>query len=61
MAWVNNSFLLDVEDEGLLQQHFEWTHRISSAVPTYALDYPRNYGILPDVRIAVQKHSAEGS
>jgi len=59
MAWVNNSFLLDVEDEALLKQHFEWTHRISRAVPTYALDYPRDYGILPDVRNAVRQHSAK--
>ena len=58
MAWVHNSFLLDIEDPDLLKQHFDWTHRISSAVPTFALDYPRNYGILPDVRNAVQQHVA---
>ena len=58
MAWVQNSFLLDIEDPDLLQQHFDWTHRISSAVPTFALDYPRNYGILPEVRNAVQQHVA---
>jgi hypothetical protein len=59
MAWVHNSFLLDIEDPGLLERHFDWTHRISSAVPTFALDYPRDYGSLPDVRIAIQKHAAE--
>ena len=58
MAWVNNSFLLDIEDPELLKQHFDWTHRISSAVPTFALDYTRDYGILPDVRNAVQQHVA---
>ena len=58
MAWVNNSFLLDIEDPDLLKQHFDWTHRISSAVPTFALDYARDYGILPDVRNAVQQHAA---
>ena len=58
MAWVQNSFLLDIEDPDLLKQHFDWTHRISSAVPTFALDYPRDYGILPDVRNAVQLHAA---
>ena len=42
MAWIGNSFLLDIEDHDLLSQHFEWTHRISGAVPTFALDYPRN-------------------
>ncbi len=58
MAWVNNSFLLDVEDPELLKKHFGWTHRIASAVPTFALDYTRDYGILPDVRDAVQQHTA---
>jgi hypothetical protein len=58
MAWLGNSFLLDIEDHELLAQHFEWTHRISGAVPTFALDYPRDYGMLPDVRRAVQQHVA---
>ena len=56
MSWIGNSFLLDIEDHDLLSQHFEWTHRISGAVPTFSLDYPRDYGILPDVRNAVREH-----
>jgi len=59
MAWVENSFLLDIEDRELLTLHFEWTHRISGAVPTFALDYPRDYAILPDVRLAVERHVTE--
>ena len=59
MAWLGNSFLLDIEDHELLAQHFEWTHRISGTVPTFALDYPRDYGILPDVRSAVRQHVAD--
>jgi len=58
MAWLGNSFLLDIEDHELLAQHFEWTHRISGAVPTFALDYPRDYGILQDVQNAVRQHVA---
>ena len=56
MAWLGNSFLLDIEDHGLLSRHFEWTHRISGAIPTFALDYPRDYGMLPQIRNAVQRH-----
>jgi hypothetical protein len=59
MAWVHNSFLLDIADPDLLKQHFDWTHRISSAIPTFSLDYPRDYGILPDVRNAVLQHAAD--
>jgi hypothetical protein len=58
MAWLGNSFLLDIEDHDLLSQHFEWTHRISGAVPTFSLDYPRDYGMLPDVQNAVRHHVA---
>jgi hypothetical protein len=55
MAWVNNSFLLDVEDRLLLAQHFDWTCRISEIVPTFALDYPRDYGMLADVLDAIRR------
>ena len=58
MAWVNNSFLLDIEDHLLLAEHFDWTHRIAEAIPTFALDYPRDYGMLPEVRDALSKHIA---
>jgi len=59
MAWLENSFLLDITDRDLLSQHFEWTERISCAVPTFALTYPRDYGMLPEVRKAVRKHVKE--
>jgi hypothetical protein len=59
MAWLSNSFLLDVEDHTLLSEHFEWTHRISGCVPTFALAYPHDYGMLPDVRNAVRQHVLE--
>ena len=59
MSWIRHSFLLDIEDHDLLAQHFEWTHRIADAVPTFSLDYPRDYGILPTVRSSVQRHLAK--
>jgi hypothetical protein len=56
MKWVENSFLLDIEDQDLLARHFDWTYRISSAVPSFALDYPRDYGMLAEVRKAIGRH-----
>ena len=56
MAWLENSFLLDVEDHELLTRHFEWTHRISGRVPTFRLDFPRDYAMLSNVRKAVRQH-----
>jgi hypothetical protein len=53
MAWIENSFLLDIEDRDLLTQHFDWTHRIAEQVPTFSLDYPRDYGMLSIVREAI--------
>ena len=57
MAWLGNSFLLDVVDNDLLARHFDWTHRISGKVPTFALDFPRDYDILPEVRAAIREHA----
>ena len=55
LGWLENSFLLDIEDRDMLAQHFEWTHRISGIVPTFGLDYPRDYGMLANVRRAVRQ------
>ena len=57
MAWVGNSFLLDIQDKDLLERHFDWTYRIADQVPTFSLDYPRDYGILPQVRDAVRRQA----
>ena len=59
MAWLRNSFLLDIQDRDMLAQHFEWTHRISDHIPTFLLDYPRDYAMLPSVRENVAKHLAK--
>mgnify|MGYP001819950745 CR=1 FL=1 len=57
MAWISNSFLLDIKDEDLLARHFDWTHRIAGQVPTFSLDYPRDYGMLAEVRNIVRQHA----
>lgn len=58
MAWIENSFLLDIEDRDLLARHFDWTSRVADRVPTCRLDYPRDYGMLARVRDAVRRHVA---
>ena len=58
MGWVENSFLLDIQDKDLLARHFDWTHRISARVPCFSLDYPRVYGMLDEVRQAILQHAA---
>ena len=56
MAWVRNSFLLDIEDRDSLARHFDWTHRIAERVPTFSLDYARDYGNLAQVRARLLQH-----
>ena len=58
MAWVQHSFLLDIQDRDLLSRHFEWTHRIAARVPTFGLDYRRDYDALVRVRRAVHHQVA---
>ena len=57
LAWVENSFVLDIDDQDLLTRHFGWTRRIAESVPTFALDYPRVYDRLAEVRRAVRQHT----
>lgn len=59
LAWISNSFLLDITDRRLLAQHFDWTHRIAEKVPTFALDYTRDYDLLPQVRRAILRHASQ--
>ena len=53
MAWVQHSFLLDVEDQDLLTQNFEGIARLVTSINCYHLDYPRNYETLNHVMDAV--------
>ena len=53
MAWVQHSFLLDVEDQGLLTQNFQGIARLVASIKCYHLDYPRNYETLDHVMDAV--------
>lgn len=58
---ARNSFLLDVEMQAVIAQHFdELTHMV--ALPLYfRLDYPREYSHLPKVRAAVLAHVSSAS
>lgn len=56
MAWIRNSFLLDMTDPALVARHFENTSLLAEAIPTFHLDYPRQYDRLPDVQAAIIKH-----
>jgi hypothetical protein len=53
LGWIRNSFVLDVEDPVSLAQHFQNATMVARAVPTYHLDYPREFARLPEVQAAI--------
>jgi hypothetical protein len=53
MALVGASFLLDVENAADVRAHFEQVCALASTIPIYALDYPREFGVLEEIRRGV--------
>jgi hypothetical protein len=58
---VKHAFILDAEDRGRHQAHFETIGSLAEQVPSYTLDFPRRYNELPRVIEAVLAHAAEGA
>jgi len=56
IAWISNSFLLDVHEKGVMSRQFHRVATIIKNTRSYHLDYPRNYSSLPDVLAAIKKH-----
>lgn len=56
MAWVRHSFMLDAHDRARMMTHFQQVSRLVSQELAYTLDYPREYGLLPDVMSAIKAH-----
>ena len=55
---INHSFFLDGQDRERMKRHFEALSRLAEAVPSFDLDYPREYDLLPDAIEAVKSHDA---
>lgn len=56
VEWVKHSFLLDVEDKGLLTSHFNRVARLAQEPINYRLNYPRRFEDLASLRQAVIEH-----
>ena len=61
MELVKHSFLLDIEEQALLAQHFDRLARLVSRPMFYRLDYPRRYEALTLVRQAIIDHATQES
>lgn len=58
VEWTKHSFLLDIEDRALIQQHFERVVALANGVACYGLDYPRRFDALDKVLAALADHAA---
>jgi hypothetical protein len=61
MKWAKNSFLLDVEAPSMVAAHFDRTAALSNSLAGYHLDYPRRFGDLAALRIAIVEHATSRS
>lgn len=57
-AWMSHSFLLDLDEPEALRQHFGALAGFCAAIPSFRLDYPRDYGSLESVRRRIADHAA---
>ncbi len=53
VAWVQHSFLLDVEAQPRLASHFDQVASLAELPIHYRLDYPRRYDALAEVHAAI--------
>lgn len=56
---LNHSFFLDAEDQERMKRHFAALTRLAETVPSFMLDYPRDFALLPSVIAAVSRHMKE--
>lgn len=57
IAWAKHAFILDVEDQAFLADHFIRLAGLASRVPCFELDYPRDFGKLDDVISCIVAHA----
>lgn len=57
--WVGHSFILDIQDPDALAMQFDRVAEIAAGVPSFVLDYPRRYDLLPRVRAQIMAHLSE--
>ena len=63
-AWIRHAFILDVDDRAWLSAHFDAVSRLTGAVPSYHLDYPRDFTGLGRLRAVLEGgglQAAEGA
>jgi hypothetical protein len=52
-GWMSNMFVVDIKDRKRISRNLEAVAEIAESVPSIALDYPRRYEALGDLRAAI--------
>lgn len=55
---LGSTFVLDTTDRRVLARHFAQINALVAVVPCFALDYPRQYALIPTVHEAIIRHAA---
>jgi hypothetical protein len=58
--WIENSFILDVEDRRAVRRQFDQAVAGAQAVPSFRLDFPRRYEAMAGVRAALERLAGDG-
>lgn len=59
MGLITNSFSLDPTDTALARHKLQQAAALANGIPAFALSYPRDYNILPQVHTAIRAKMAE--
>ena len=57
---IAHSFMLDVDDRPRVRGHFDRLAELACSVPCFTLDFPRDYGYLPETMAAILDHAGLG-
>lgn len=52
-GWMSNMFVLDVQDQNRIRKNFQAVAGLVASIPAVALDYPRRYDALDDLRASI--------
>ncbi|MEY8120408.1 hypothetical protein AB9F26_19520 [Falsihalocynthiibacter sp. BN13B15] len=52
-SWMSNLFILDTQDQNRIHQNFQNVANIAESIPSIALNYPRRYDGLNELRSAI--------
>ena len=53
--WTAHAFTIEVDDPAFVRRHFERVATLAAAAPSFELDFPRRYDVLPEVMTTIER------